>query len=50
MSLSYRRTPVHHERLAGLLSLLNYARLHRHSHLWIGPLTLLLQREGDRHG
>jgi hypothetical protein len=29
VSLSYRKTPVHHERRAGLLSLLNYAHLQR---------------------
>jgi hypothetical protein len=49
MSLSYRKTPVHHERLAALRSLLNYAHLHRHRRLSIGPLTFLLQREGERH-
>ena len=50
MSLSYRKTPVYHERLAGLLSLLNYARLHQHSRLWIGAIHVILARTEGAHG
>lgn len=52
-SISRPSTSVYSQisKRSALLSLLAYALQpqHRHSHLWIGALTLLLQREGDQH-
>jgi hypothetical protein len=52
-SLSCLSIPVYHfstDRIDGLQFLLRFAFSHDHSRAWVGPLTLLLQREGDRHG
>jgi hypothetical protein len=40
-----RPKPVYLQK-ARLLVLLDYARSHPQSYQWIGPLTLLLEREG----
>jgi hypothetical protein len=50
MSLSYRNTPVYHERIAALLILLDYACQHSHSRLWIGAIHVILARTEGAHG
>ena len=34
----------------GLLTLLHYATLHKHSHLWIRAILAILDREGGSRG
>jgi hypothetical protein len=47
-SIPSRPNPVHLQK-AKLLALLDYAMLHPHSRMWIGPLTRLLARKGAQH-
>lgn len=53
MSLPHQSADVYQEktdlitnRIAGLLSLLDYAHLHPHSRHWIGTIRTILAREG----
>jgi hypothetical protein len=51
--ISHDGDPVYHlptDRVTGLLSLLIYARAHRHCRLWIGAILTILAREGSLHG
>jgi hypothetical protein len=45
-NVSYPANPFQVTRTASLHYLLAYALANPHSHLWIGPLSLLLAREG----
>jgi hypothetical protein len=44
------RAAIHRRvyRVHGLLSLLRYARAHRHSEQWIAPIHRLIEREVSR--